>query len=358
MSAGTSALFEPLTLGSLQLRNRVVMAPMTRSRAEAGDIPTALMAQYYRQRAGAGLIISEGISPSADGIGYCRTPGIYNQQQVDAWGNIVAAVHGEGGLIIAQLMHCGRVASSLNKSAGSETVAPSAIQAKGEMFTDAQGMVAFDMPRALTTEEIGQVVEEYVAATRNAYAAGFDGVELHCTSGYLPAQFLSTGSNQRDDQYGGGVGNRVRFPLEVLQAISAVDGADRIGFRICPDNPFNGLSDDDPQQTFDTFLSAASDLDLAFIHTIRMPRGRVDNLALAQQYFPGRVIGNESYSRDEATAAIESGSLAAVSFGRSFIGNPDLVERLRNDWSLADFDMNGLYNPGEKGYTDYPDYSA
>ena len=358
MSSGTAALFKPLTLGRLQLRNRVVMAPMTRSRAAAGDMPTALMAQYYRQRAGAGLIISEGISPSADGIGYCRTPGIYNRQQVDAWGHIVDAVHGEGGVIIAQLMHCGRVASRLNKSADSETVAPSAVQAKGEMYTDAQGMVPFDTPRALTSEEIGQVVEEYVAATRNAYAAGFDGVELHCTSGYLPAQFLSTGSNRRDDQYGGSVGNRVRFPLEVLHAISAVDGANRVGFRICPDNPFNGLSDEDPQQTFDTFLLAAGALDLAFIHAIRMPRGRVDNLTLAQQYFPGRVVGNESYSRDEASVAIESGKLAAVSFGRSFIGNPDLVERLRNDWSLADFDMNGLYNPGEEGYTDYPDYSA
>ena len=352
-----SDLFEPLKLGRLQLRNRVVMAPMTRSRAEAGDLPTDLMVEYYRQRAGAGLIVSEGISPSADGIGYCRTPGIYNQQQVDGWAPILQAVHDRGGLMVAQLMHCGRVASSLNKAAGTETVAPSAIQAHGKMFTDAQGMVPFDTPRALTTEEVGPLLEEYVTATRNAYAAGFDGIEFHCTSGYLPAQFLCTGSNQRDDRYGGNLENRLRFPLEVLQAVAGVDGADRVGFRICPDNPFNGLSDDNPKETFDAFLASASELGLAYIHAIRMPTGRVDNLALARQYFPDQLIGNESYSRDEAAAAIAAGELSAVSFGRAFISNPDLVERFRNDWPLADFDMNGLYNPGEKGYTDYPAYA-
>jgi N-ethylmaleimide reductase len=353
-----SDLFEPLKLGRLQLPNRVVMAPMTRSRAEAGDMPSPLMVEYYRQRAGAGLIISEGISPSADGIGYCRTPGIYNPQQLDAWAQVLEAVHAEGGLMVAQLMHCGRVASSLNKSVGSETVAPSAIAARGKMFTDAEGMVSFDIPRALTTVEVGKVIEEYATATKNAYAAGFDGVELHCTSGYLPAQFLSTGSNQREDRYGGSLENRVRFPLQVLQAIAAVDGADRVGFRICPDNPFNGLSDDNPQETFEAFLAPASELGLAYIHAIRFPTGRVDNLALAQRYFPDSLIGNESYSRDEAATAIEAGELAAVSFARAFIGNPDLVQRFREDWPLADFDMEGLYNPGEKGYTNYPRYTA
>ena len=351
-----SSLFEPLTLGRLQLRNRIVMAPMTRSRAEADDMPTALMIEYYRQRASAGLIVSEGIAPSVDGIGYCRTPGIYNQQQVDAWSSILEAVHTEGGTMVAQLMHCGRVASHYNKRIGSETVAPSAIQARGEMFTDAAGMVPFDTPRALATEEVDTVVEEYVDATRKAYAAGFDGVELHCTSGYLPAQFLSTGSNQRGDQYGGSVENRVRFPLQVLRAICDVDGADRVGFRICADNPFNDLADDNPQETFDNFLAAASQLDLAYIHAIRFPTGRVDNLALARQYFPGKVIGNESFSREEAAAALAAGELEAVSFGRAYIGNPDLVQRFKNDWPLAEFEMNGLYDPGERGYTDYPHY--
>jgi N-ethylmaleimide reductase len=312
------------------------------------------MVEYYRQRASAGLIISEGISPSVDGIGYCRTPGIYNQQQVDVWGKVLEAVHAEGGAMVAQLMHCGRVASHLNKSEGSATVAPSAIQARGKMFTDAEGMVPFDTPRALSTDEVATVMEEYVSATRNAYAAGFDGVELHCTSGYLPAQFLSTGSNQRSDQYGGSVDNRVRFPLQVLHAICEVDGADRVGFRICADNPFNDLSDENPQETFDIFLTAASQIDLAYIHAIRFPTGRVDNLALARQYFPGKVIGNESFGPDEAASAIGAKELEAVSFGRAYIGNPDLVERLKNDWPLAEFDMNGLYNPGASGYTDYP----
>jgi N-ethylmaleimide reductase len=351
-------LFSPLRLGRLSLDNRVVMAPMTRSRADAGDMPCSLMVDYYRQRASAGMIISEGISPSANGIGYCRTPGLYTQQQVDAWSEVLEAVHAAGGTMVAQLMHCGRVASHLNKSEQAETVAPSAIQARGEMYTDQQGMVPFDTPRALETGEVAQVIEEYRLATVNAYAAGFDGVELHCTSGYLPAQFLSTGPNHRRDQYGGSVENRVRFPVEVLRAISSVDGADRVGFRICPDNPFNDLSDDNPQETFETFLSQAGELGLAYIHAIRMPSGRVDNLALARQFFPGAVIGNESYQQDEAEQAVASEELAAVSFGRSFIGNPDLVERFRNHWPLARFDLNALYTPGEKGYTDYPAYSS
>ena len=349
-------LFEPVTLGRLQLRNRIVMAPMTRSRAADGDMPTRLMVEYYRQRASAGMIISEGIAPSANGIGYCRTPGIYNNEQVDGWGRVLEAVHGEGGTMVAQLMHVGRVASQHNKIKGSETVAPSAIKARGEIYTDAAGMAPFDVPRALGTREIAGVIEEYRLATENAFAAGFDGVELHCTSGYLPAQFLSTGTNRREDDYGGSVANRVRFPLEVLRAMGSVDGADRVGFRICPDNPFNDLSDEDPQETFSAFLAGASELGLAYVHAIRFPTGRVDNLALARKHFRGRVIGNESYSRDEAAAAIEKGELSAISFGRPFIANPDLVRRFERDWPLADFEVSSMYTPGAKGYTDYPPY--
>ncbi|MEP5763217.1 MAG: alkene reductase [Halieaceae bacterium] len=351
-------LFDALALGRLQLRNRIVMAPMTRSRAEPDDMPSAVMVDYYRQRAGAGMIISEGIAPSAEGTGYCRTPGIYSDAQVDAWGEILDAVHAEGGCMVAQLMHCGRIASALNKPAHAATVAPSALAARGEIYTDQQGMVSFDTPQALGLEEIAGVVDDYARATRNAYAAGFDGVELHCTSGYLPAQFLSTGSNQRQDEYGGSVENRVRFPLQLLQAISAVDGADRVGFRICPDNPFNDLQDDDPQETYDGLLSAAAGLGLAYIHAIRYPRGRVDNLGLARQYFGAAVIGNESFDQSEAAQAVSSGELAAVSFGRGFIANPDLVERFRHDWPLAEFDPGQLYTPGAAGYTDYPNYQA
>ena len=347
-------LFTPVNLGALALRNRIVMAPMTRSRAAEGALPTAVMADYYRQRASAGLIISEGIAPSADGIGYCRTPGIYNQSQVDAWRTVTDAVHGEGGLIVAQIMHVGRVANTLNKPAGSETVAPSALQASGEIYTDQGGMQPLDQPRALETGEITDVIEDYRRASENAYAAGFDGVELHCTSGYLPAQFLCSGTNQRTDAYGGGVSNRTRFVLEVLQAMSSVEGRGRVGMRICPDNPFNDLHDEDPQQTFEYLLEQAASLELAYLHVIRFPQGRVDNIKLGQRFFGDSLIGNESYSFDEAQQAVAGGELNAVSFGRHFIANPDLVERWRSGVALSSFDPGTLYTPGEKGYSDYP----
>jgi len=347
-------IFSPLTLGELKLRNRVVMAPMTRSRATIEAVPTDVMQDYYRQRAGAGLIVSEGIAPSANGLGYCRTPGLYTSEQVSAWRNITAAVHAEGGCIAAQIMHVGRVASALNKPPGSETVAPSAITARSEIFTDQQGMQPLDAPRALELEEIAQVIGEYRRATENAFEAGFDAVELHCTSGYLPAQFLSTGTNARDDAYGGSLENRVRFVLEVLAAMASVQGAARVGMRICPDNTFNDLHDDNPGETFEHLLAAASRLDLAYLHVIRMPKGRVDNLALGRRHFGNRLIANESYDLEEAQAAIASGEVAAVAFGRPFIANPDLVARFQHDIPLARLDPSTLYTPGPEGYSSYP----
>lgn len=346
-------LFAPVRLGALELRNRIVMAPMTRSRADNTGVPTDIMVEYYRQRAGAGLIISEGIAPSADGLGYCRTPGIYSPDQVAAWRRVTAAVHAEGGQIVAQLMHVGRIANALNKPTGSRTVAPSAVRARGEIYTDQQGMQPFDPPAALTLAEIAEVIEHYRQATRNAFEAGFDGVELHCTSGYLPAQFLSTGSNRRDDRYGGNAVNRIRFVLEVLQAICAVDGAARVGMRICPDNPFNDLQDDNPQETFEYLLEEVDSMELAYLHAIRMPGGRVDNIALGQRYFGDNLIGNESYDFDEASQAVAGGELTAVSFGRPFISNPDLVERWRLGLELAPLDPATLYTPGAQGYTTY-----
>lgn len=347
-------IFSSVTLGQLTLANRIVMAPMTRSRADTTAVPTDIMVDYYAQRAGAGLIITEGIAPSGDGLGYCRTPGLFNDAQVEAWARITAAVHAAGGKIVAQLMHVGRVASHLNKPAGAETVAPSAIAARGEIYSDQSGMVPFDQPRALGTEEIAGVVADYRQATVNAYAAGFDGVELHCTSGYLPAQFLSTGTNQRDDDYGGSVENRCRFALQVLAAMASVKGAGRVGIRICPDNPFNDLQDDDPQNTFEYLLERAGDLKLAYLHVIRMRSTRVDNIALGQRFFPGRLIVNDSYDLDEASSVINTGEAAAVSFGRAYIANPDLVERFREGAALADLDPRTLYAGGASGYSDYP----
>lgn len=347
-------LFTPLKLGTLELRNRIVMAPMTRSRAGADGLPTAIMADYYRQRASAGMIISEGIAPSADGLGYCRTPGIYNRAQIDAWRAINHAVHNEGGCMVAQIMHVGRVANALNKPVGSKTVAPSAIRARGEIYTDQQGMQPFDEPHVLALTDIATVVAEYRQATENAFVAGFDGVELHCTSGYLPAQFLCSGTNKRSDDYGGSVANRARFVLEVLAAMASVDGAGRVGMRICPDNPFNDMHDDDPQQTFEHLLREASAMQLAYLHAMRYPQGRVDNIELGRRYFGDRMIGNESFTFEEAQGAVAAGELAAVSFGRNFIANPDLVERWRGGLALSAFDLSTLYTPGADGYSSYP----
>ena len=350
-----SSLFTPVSLGRLQLANRIVMAPMTRSRADAAtDCASELMVEYYRQRASAGLIITEGTHPSANGKGYCRTPGLYTPDQAAAWKSVVDAVHGEGGRIVAQLMHVGRVAHPDNKAADAETVAPSAIPACVEMYTDTAGMQAMVTPRALATDEIAAVVDEYRQATRLAYEAGFDGVELHCASGYLPAQFLSTGTNHRDDAYGGSLENRLRFPLEVLAAMAAVDGPDRVGFRICPGNPFNDLQDDDPAETFAAFLDRASSLNLAYLHVIRMPSTGIDTIALAGTHFAGPLIVNDSYSFEEAGAAVEAAQCAAVSFGRYFIANPDLVARFRAGAPLNRLDAARLYTPGPEGYTDYP----
>lgn len=346
-----TTLFDAVRLGDIPLRNRVVMAPMTRSRAAAGDVPTELHVEYYRQRASAGLIVSEGTQPSPEGKGYCRTPGIHSPQQITAWRAVTEAVHAAGGRIVVQLMHVGRVAHRLNKNA--ETVAPSAIRAKGQMFTES-GMMDFDMPRALATDEIPQVIDQYVQATTNALAAGFDGVELHCTSGYLPAQFLSTGTNQRNDRYGGNVANRVRFVIETLEAMAAVAGPGRVGFRICPGNPFNDLYDANPAETFDTLLTAAAPLNLAYLHLIYMPSPQVDGLAVVKRAWRGALILNESMTFERAQSLLAAGTADAISFGRPFIANPDLVERFRHAAPLADFDHRTLYTPGATGYIDYP----
>ncbi len=353
-----SHLFEATRLGKPELRNRVVMAPMTRSRAGTKDEPTDLVVEYYRQRASAGMIITEGIYPSVDGKGYCRTPGLETPVQIEAWRRVCEAVHAGGGTIVAQLMHCGRVCHADNKPADAETVAPSAIVARGEMFTDTAGMQPFSAPRALHADEIPGVIEAYARATRNAIEAGFDGAELHGTSGYLPAQFLSTGSNHRDDAYGGSLANRVRFPVEVLEAMTRVAGADRVGLRICPGNPFNDLSDDDPEETFTAFLRAVDPMGLAYLHVIRLHDVELDNIALARKHFSGPLILNDGYRLDEAKRVTRERGGEAVAFARAYIGNPDLVERFRQGAPLARFDPKKLYTPGPAGYTDFPPLSG
>lgn len=353
-----SILFEPLRLGDLQLANRIVMAPMTRSRAGSDAVPAAEMVDYYRQRASAGLIVAEGTAPSANGLGYCRTPAIYSAAQIAAWRRVTAAVHERGGRIVLQLMHVGRAASHHNKPQGAVTVAPSALRAQTRLFTDAAGMVDTDEPQALTLEGINRVIGEYRQAAINAREAGFDGVELHCTSGYLPMQFMATGSNQRADAYGGSADNRVRFAKDVLEAMAAAIGAGRVGYRQCPGNSYNDIEDADPAATAQALCAAVAPLGLAYLHIMRSPVSGLDAFALARQHSDSGLILNDGFDGPSAQAALAAGEGDAVSFGRHFIANPDLVERLQRGLPLAAFDRHTLYTPGARGYSDYPAYQA
>ena len=349
-------LLEPLQLGSLKLRNRIVMAPMTRSRAGAGDAPGPLSVQYYAARAAAGLIITEGTQPSIHGKGYCRTPGVHSEAQIAAWRAVTQAVHASGGLIVLQLMHCGRIASRHNKDAAARTVAPSALPARGRMFTEAHGYVDFDVPEALGSAEVPQVIAEYAAAARAAQQAGFDGVELHAASGYLPMQFLSTGTNLRGDAWGGSLPRRLRFTVETLEALCGVWGAGRVGLRICPGNSFNDLEDAGPHETHRELLAALRPLPLAYLHVIRSPRPDLDAFLLARHGFSGALILNDGFDYESGNAALAAGRGEAVSYARAFIANPDLVSRFRHGWPLNSFDRKTLYTPGAEGYTSYAAY--
>ena len=344
-------LFDPITLGDIECANRIFMAPMTRSRAGEGDAPTEMNALYYGQRASAGLIITEGVYPNFDGKGYVRTPGIVTKEQITGWKSVADAVNAKGGKIVMQLMHCGRVASHHNKPKGSRTLAPSAIQAKGEMYTDAAGMAPNDMPEEMSLAEIEQTITDFGQATKNAMAAGCDGVELHCTSGYLPAQFLSTGTNKREDKYGGSLENRLRFVTEVLWVMTEAAGAGRVGIRICPGNPFNDLSDDNPEETFRALITAINPMGLAYLHVIRMKAG-VDNIALARD-FGGPVILNDNYDLERGNRALDESKADAISFGRHYVANPDLVEKFRDGEELTKPDYKLLYTLGPQGYVDY-----
>ena len=344
-------LFDPVALGDIQCKNRIFMAPMTRSRAGEGDAPTDMNVEYYAQRASAGLIITEGVYPNFDGKGYVRTPGVVTEAQVEGWKAIADAVHAKDGKIVMQIMHCGRVASAHNKPADARTLAPSAIQAEGEMYTDAVGMAPLEIPEEITLTEITQTIADFASATRNAMHAGFDGVELHCTSGYLPAQFLSTGTNHRSDDFGGSLEKRLRFVLEVLTAMISEAGAGRVGMRICPGNPFNDLTDENPEETFRALIKAVNPMGLAYLHVIRMKAG-VDNIALAGE-FSGPVILNDSYDLERGNRALASEQGDAISFGRHYISNPDLVGKFNSGAELIKPKYKLMYTPGPEVYVDY-----
>jgi N-ethylmaleimide reductase len=361
VSAETAAveppLLGPVALGDLVLRNRIVMAPMTRNRAGAGDAPGELAAAYYGARAGAGLIITEGTQPSKHGKGYARTPGLYTEAQLEGWRSVTAAVHERGGTTVLQMMHCGRIASRHNKDPDARTVAPSAVRAHGHIFTDAAGLVEFDTPEELSPAGIQATIGEYAQSARAAQLAGFDGVELHAASGYLPMQFLSTGTNQRHDAYGGTLHKRLRFAVEVLETLSEVWGPGSVGLRICPGNRFNDLHDADPVATYETLLRTVAPMNLAYLHVIRSPDAAIDAFALAQACFPGPRILNDGFDFASGNAAVASGAAAAISFARAFIANPDLVTRFARALPLAHFDRKTLYTPGAEGYTSYPPYA-
>lgn len=347
-------LFEPLWLGELRLANRIVMAPMTRNRATADGVPTDIMATYYAQRAGAGLIVAEGTSPSATGQAYCREPAIETPAQIAGWRRVTDAVHAQGGLIVLQLMHGGRIGSRHIKPPGVETVAPSAIRAAGEVFTDAAGLQPYDEPRALGTAEVQAVVQEFRQAALNARAAGFDGVELHGTSGYLPMQFLSSSTNQRTDAYGGSTANRARFAVDCLREMAAAIGPGRVGLRLNPGNTYNDTADVDSAATHAELMRQAAPLNLAYLHVMRAPVPDLDAFGLARTEFGQRLILNDGFDGVSAAQAVAAGQGAAVSFARGFIANPDLVRRLREGLPLARFDRKTLYTAGAAGYCDYP----
>lgn len=348
------ALFEALSLGAIALSNRIVMAPMTRDRAGPDDVPTDLMVEYYRQRASAGLIVTEGVQPSPAGKGYWRTPGIYSAAQIDGWCRVTEAVHAEGGKIVMQIMHCGRVVVKANRQENSEVIAPSAILC-ADLVPGPDGIpVQTEMPRALETAEIAGVITEFAQAAENACAAGFDGVELHCASGYLPNQFLNPRSNLRDDRYGGSPENRARFILDVLAAMADRIGANRVGFRISPGNPYNDMAVDDPKASFAPLLRAADRMGLAYVHLVDVG----DMLGFVRENWSGAIVANNNLKADSAAELIADGIADAASFGRLFISNPDLPNRIRTGAQLARVDRGTIYTGEERGYTDYPSLAA
>ena len=351
-------LFDTYKLGTLELKNRVVMAPMTRSRA-INNIPNKLMAEYYRQRSEAGLIITEGVAPSANGLGYARIPGLFSDAQVEGWKIVTDAVHQADGKIFAQLMHTGRVSHPNNMAENAEILAPSAIGLSGEMWTDQEGMQAYPVPKEMTVTDIEQAVSEYVNAAKNAIVARFDGVEIHGANGYLIDQFINTASNKRSDNYGGSLTNRSRFAIEVAKAVSEAIGADKTGIRFSPYGVFNDQEVfADVDDTFEYLAGEMGKLHLLYIHIVDHSAMGAPKVSLAlklkmKSAFGGPVIASGGRNAEKGEEAIDSGEGDLVAFGTSFLANPDLVYRMQNKVELNAPDFDTFYTSGEKGYTDY-----
>jgi N-ethylmaleimide reductase len=352
-------LFSEFKLGRITLKNRVVMSPMTRSRA-INNLPNDIMAEYYSLRAGAGLLITEGTSPSPNGLGYARIPGIFSQDQVSGWRKVTQAVHGKNGRIFIQLMHTGRVSHPLNMPPGAKVIAPSAIGMTGELWTDQKQMQPYPTPQEMTLADIRAAVNEYTQGCRLAVSAGFDGVELHGANGYLIEQFINPSANHRKDQYGGSAENRLRFAVEIAQKAAQAIGADRVGMRVSPYGVFNdtGLYDE-IDETYALLAEELGKIGLAYIHiadhsSMGAPTVSPAVKATIRQKFNGAVILSGGYDADSAERDLSGNKGDLVAFGRPFIANPNLVEKLRKKAPLNIPDQTTLYTPGEKGYTDYP----
>jgi N-ethylmaleimide reductase len=360
-------ILDPISYGDMAASNRVVMAPLTRMRAQQpGNIPHALNAQYYAQRAGAGLIVSEATQISQQGQGYPATPGIHSVEQVAGWRLVTDAVHQAGGRIVLQLWHVGRISHPSLQPDGAAPVAPSAIVAKNSgTFTADWKPTPILMPRALETDELPGIIADYKKAAENAKEAGFDGVEVHGANGYLLDQFLHDGSNQREDVYGGSIENRARLLLEVVDAVTAVWGAGRVGIRLSPYGTFSDMHDSDPMSLFTYVIQQINARKLAYLHLIE-PRATAaggsdavnqnapSTSTLFRQFFDGALISAGGYDASSGRQAVASGQVDAVAYGRYYIANPDLVERIRNGVAFNKYDRATFYGGGEKGYTDYP----
>ncbi|MEN3930981.1 alkene reductase [Microvirga sp. W0021] len=359
MAVDAKVLFEPFKMGAIDVKNRIAMAPLTRNRATPGtDAPNELTVEYYRQRATAGLIVTEGAQISQQGQGYIWTPGIYTPEQVKGWSKVTDAVHREGGKIVIQLWHVGRVSHTSLQPNGAAPVAPSAVRAEAKTYIEG-GFSATSEPTALTIEQIGAILQDYRQATRNAREAGFDGIEIHGANGYLIDQFLKPSTNKRTDSYGGDIEGRTHFALDVVDVMTSEWDAGHIGIRLSPVSPANGISDPDPQPVFNHLVSELSERNLAFIHVVEGATGGPRDIApfdydALRSRFSGAYIANNNYNRAMAIDAIASKRADMVAFGRAFIANPDLVERLRIDAPLNELHRETLYGGGAEGYTDYP----
>ena len=356
-----SLLFEPYNLNGISLKNKIVMAPMTRSRATSDHIPTPIIADYYGQRSGGGLLITEGVAPSPNGVGYPRIPGIYNQEQTEAWKQVADRVHAEGSKIFMQLMHTGRISHTDNMPLGAKVLGPSAIPASNtKMYTDPNGEQELPIPHEMTLEDIKAEQEEFVNAAKNAIAAGFDGIELHGANGYLLEQFINPNANQRTDNYGGSAENRSRFVLEVAKKTIDAIGKEKVGIRLSPGGVFNDLTPFEGQdETYDYLSSELGKLGLAYIHIVDHSAMGAPEVSKAlkekiRDNFGGTIIISGGYDRDSAENDLADGLGHLVAFGRPYLANPDLPERLKTGAELNQPDFSTFYTPGEKGYTDYP----